>query len=199
MRNLRLEISRKIFHIVSILLLLVPLHLWGRFSITILMAFMLVVIFPISYFKIKNRFTLWFWQIIKWVERDKNLKMPARQAFSLAIGILISSLIFDEKILQISIISTAIYDGFATIFGLLFGKHKFPWGKSLEGTIGGILFNTAALMWVIPMKYALLISIFVALVENFSSSDKWFLDDNLLIPILTGIFIKFFIHQICLF
>ncbi|WP_297453030.1 hypothetical protein [Persephonella sp.] len=163
------------------------------------MAFMLVMIFPISYFKIKNKFTLWFWQIIKWVERDKNLKMPARQAFSLAIGMLISSLIFDEKTLQISIISTAVYDGFATIFGILFGKHKFPWGKSLEGTIGGIVFNIAALSLITSLSYALLISIFVAFVENFSRSDKWFLDDNLIIPIFTGIFVKFFIHKICLF
>ena len=187
MRNLRLEISRKIFHIVSILLLLVPLYLWGRFSIAILMTFMLVVIFPISYFKIKNRFTLWFWQIIEWVERDKNLKMPARQAFSLAIGMLISSLIFDEKILQISIISTAVYDGFATIFGLLFGKHKFPWGKSLEGTLGGVVLNAMALTLIIPINYAVIISIFIALVENFSNSNKWFLDDNLLIPVLSGV------------
>ena len=187
MRNLRLEISRKIFHIVSILLLLVPLYLWGRYSITILMALMLVVIFPISYFKIKNRFTLWFWQIIKWVERDKNLKMPARQAFSLAIGMLISSLIFDEKILQISIISTAVYDGFATIFGLLFGKHKFPWGKSLEGTLGGVVLNAMALTLIIPINYAVIISIFIALVENFSNSNKWFLDDNLLIPVFSGV------------
>ncbi|WP_029521545.1 hypothetical protein [Persephonella sp. IF05-L8] len=187
MRNLRLEISRKIFHVVSILFLLVPLYLWGRYSITILMALMLVVIFPISYFKIKNRFTLWFWQIIEWVERDKNLKMPARQAFSLAIGMLISSLIFDEKILQISIISTAVYDGFATIFGLLFGKHKFPWGKSLEGTLGGVVLNAMALTLIIPINYAVIISIFIALVENFSNSNKWFLDDNLLIPVLSGV------------
>ncbi len=194
MRNLRLEVSRKIFHIVSILFLLFPLYLWGRYSIAILMTFMLIVIFPISYFRIKNRFTFWFWQIIKWVERDKNLEMPARQAFSLAIGMLISSLIFDEKILQISIVSTAVYDGFATIFGILFGKHKFPWGKSLEGTVGGILFNTAALSLITPLSNAFLISIFVAFVENFSRSDKWFLDDNLLIPIFTGIFAKFFIY-----
>ncbi|WP_457635448.1 diacylglycerol/polyprenol kinase family protein [Persephonella sp.] len=189
MSNLRLEIKRKIFHIFSILLLLIPLYLFGKFSVAVIMFFMVVFLFPISFFRIRNIFTLWFWKIIDLVERKENIKvLPARQAFSLAVGILITSLVFDEKILQISIISTAVYDGFATIIGLLIGKHKFPWGKSLEGTLGGILFNTLALSMVIPVEYAFIISLFVAVVENLSRSDVWFLDDNLLIPVFTGLF-----------
>ncbi len=187
--NLRLEIKRKIFHILSILSLLLPLYVLGKYSVTIIMFFMIVFLFPVSYFRIKNVFTLWFWKIIQLVEREKNIKvLPARQAFSLAIGILISSLVFDERILQISIISTAVYDGFATIIGMLFGKHKFPWGKSLEGTAGGVLFNTLALSVIIPVEYAFIISLFVAVVENLSRSDVWILDDNLLIPVFTGLF-----------
>ncbi|WP_293442489.1 hypothetical protein [Persephonella sp.] len=189
MSNLRLEIKRKIFHIFSILSLLLPLYLFGKYSVAIIMFLMVIFLFPVSFFRIKNIFTLWFWKIIDLVEREKNLKaLPARQAFSLAIGILITSLVFDERILQISIISAAVYDGFATIFGLLFGKHKFPWGKSLEGTAGGILFNTLALSMVIPVEYAFIISLFVAFVENLSRSDVWFLDDNYLIPVFTGLF-----------
>ena len=189
MSNLRLEIKRKFFHIFSILFLLVPLYLFGRFSVSVIMFFMVVFLFPVSFFRIKNVFTIWFWKIIDIVEREKNIKvLPARQAFSLAVGILITSLVFDDRILQISIISIAVYDGFATITGLLIGKHKFPWGKSLEGTLGGIIFNTLALSWIIPIEYAVIISLFVAVVENLSVSDIWFLDDNLLIPIFTGLF-----------
>lgn len=189
MSNLRLEIKRKIFHIISILSLLVPLYIFGKFSVAGIMLFMIVFLFPVSFFRIKNIFTLWFWKIIDVVERKENIKvLPARQAFSLSVGILITSLIFDERILQISIISTAVYDGFATIIGLLIGKHKFPWGKSLEGSVGGILFNTAALSMIIPVEYALTVSLFVAVVENLSRSDVWFLDDNLLVPIFTGLF-----------
>ncbi len=189
MSNLRLEIKRKIFHIFSILTLLLPLYMFGKYSVAIIMFFMIVFLFPVSFFRIKNVFTLWFWKIIDLVERKENIKvLPARQAFSLAVGFLITSLVFDEGILQICIISTAVYDGFATIIGLLTGKHKFPWGKSLEGTLGGILFNTLALSMVIPVEYAFIISLFVAVVENLSRSDVWFLDDNLLIPVFTGLF-----------
>ena len=129
---MRLELLRKIFHIVSILLLLVPLKLFGKFSITILMFLMLLIFFPISYFRIKNKLTYPFWKLLEYVERQQNWEtIPGKQAFSLAVGLIIVSLLFSEKELEVAIISTAIYDGVATIVGKLFGKHKIPFTKKM--------------------------------------------------------------------
>ncbi|SNZ02301.1 Dolichol kinase [Persephonella hydrogeniphila] len=189
MRNLRVEIPRKLFHILSILSLLIPLYLFGKFSISVLMGLMVLFLLPVSYLKIKNSLTSWYWKIIQLVEREENIKkLPARQAFSLATGMFISSVIFDVKILQICIVSTAVYDGVATIVGLLWGKHRLPNGKSVEGSIAGVVLNTVFLLPFTDLFYSLLVSFFTSVIENISDSKKWYLDDNLLIPIGVGIF-----------
>lgn len=186
---MRLELLRKIFHIVSILLLLVPLKLFGKFSITILMFLMLLIFFPISYFRIKNKLTYPFWKLLEYVERQQNWEtIPGKQAFSLAVGLIIVSLLFSEKELEVAIISTAIYDGVATIVGKLFGKHKIPFTKkSVEGTLAGIIINSLFLLLILPVWKSIFISVIVALVELMAKSERWYLDDNILIPIVSAI------------
>ena len=186
---MRLELLRKIFHIVSILLLLVPLKLFGKFSVTILMFLMLLIFFPISYFRIKNKLTYPFWKLLEYVERQQNWEtIPGKQAFSLAVGLIIVSLLFSEKELEVAIISTAIYDGVATIVGKLFGKHKIPFTKkSVEGTVAGIIINSLFLLLILPVWKSIFISVIVALVELMAKSERWYLDDNILIPIVSAI------------
>ncbi len=186
---MRLELLRKIFHIVSILLLLVPLKLFGKFSITILMFLMLLIFFPISYFRIKNKLTYPFWKLLEYVERQQNWEtIPGKQAFSLAVGLIIVSLIFSEKELEVAIISTAIYDGVATIVGKLSGKHKIPFTKkSVEGTVAGIIINSLFLLLILPIWKSIFISVIVASVELMAKSEKWYLDDNILIPIVSAV------------
>ena len=186
---MRLELLRKIFHIVSILLLLVPLKLFGKFSITILMFLMLLIFFHISYFRIKNKLTYPFWKLLEYVERQQNWEtIPGKQAFSLAVGLIIVSLLFSEKELEVAIISTAIYDGVATIVGKLSGKHKVPFTKkSVEGTLAGIIINSLFLLLILPVWKSIFISVIVASVELMAKSEKWYLDDNILIPIVSAI------------
>ncbi len=186
---MRLELLRKIFHIVSILLLLVPLKLFGKFSVTILMFLMLLIFFPISYFRIKNKLTYPFWKLLEYVERQQNWEtIPGKQAFSLAVGLIIVSLLFSEKELEVAIISTAIYDGVATIVGKLSGKHKIPFTKkSVEGTVAGIIINSLFLLLILPVWKSIFISVIVALVELMAKSERWYLDDNILIPIVSAI------------
>ena len=192
MGNLKVEIPRKLFHIFGILTLLIPLQLWGSLSVALIMGFMLVVLFPISIFKIKSRWTYLFWKVIEFLEREENLKtVPAKQAFSLAAGIGLTALLFSEEVVEMVIVTTAVYDGTATIIGLIWGKHKLPNGKSLEGTIGGVLLNSLFLSFFVPVYYSLITSIFSAVVENLSSRKRWYTDDNFLIPILTGMFLYF--------
>ncbi len=187
---MKTELLRKIFHIISIASLLIPLELFGKYSITVLMGLMLLIFFPIAFFRIKNPVTYIFWKILDYVEREENWKtLPAKQAFSLAIGLILVSLFFDEKILKIAILTTAVYDGFATIFGKLFGKHKIPFTKkSVEGTVGGIIINALVLSFIIPFYESFLVSIFAAFIELFANSKRWFLDDNFLIPVSVSLF-----------
>ncbi len=155
----------------------------------ILMFLMLLIFFPISYFRIKNKLTYPFWKLLEYVERQQNWEtIPGKQAFSLAVGLIIVSLLFSEKELEVAIISTAIYDGVATIVGKLSGKHKVPFTKkSVEGTLAGIIINSLFLLLILPVWKSIFISVIVASVELMAKSEKWYLDDNILIPIVSAI------------
>jgi dolichol kinase len=191
--DVKKEILRKIFHIVSILALLIPLEIFGKYSISVLMGIMLIVFFPIAFFNIRNRITWIFWKVLELVERDFNWeKLPARQAFSLASGLLFSSLIFPEKVVEVAVVCVAVYDGFSTIFGITLGKHKinifrFRLKKSYEGSFAGFFFNTIALIFLVPLYKAVILSIITGIIELFSSNKIWYLDDNFLIPVFVSI------------
>ncbi len=189
---MKIEILRKLFHILSISFLIVPLEIFGKTGIITLMGIMLLIFLPVSYFRIKNPLTYPFWKLLEFVEREENWKtLPGKQAFSLAVGLIIISLFFDKETVKIAILTTAVYDGFATIIGKLFGKHKIPFTKkSIEGTFGGILFNTLVLSFFIPAGKAFLVSIFASLVELFGNSKKWYLDDNILVPVFVSLFVS---------
>jgi len=179
------EILRKIFHIFSILSLIIPVEIFGKYSITVLMFLMLAIFLPISYFRIKNPLTTPFWKILEYVERDFNWKaLPGRQAYALGAGLLAVSILFNTETLEIAIITTAIYDGIATIVGKLYGKHKISGlNKSYEGTISGIIVNSLSLMIFLNPVKAVLISIAAAIIELSADSKKWYLDDNFIIPL----------------
>ncbi len=191
--DIQKEIIRKVFHIVSILALLIPLEMFGKYSISVLMGIMLLVFFPITFFNIRNKFTWFFWKLLEFVERDFNWeKLPARQAFSLAFGLLFSSLFFPQKIVEVAIVCVAVYDGFSTIFGITLGKHKiqilgFKLRKSYEGSFAGFFFNTLALIFFVPFYQAVILSFITGTIELFSSNKVWYLDDNILIPIFVSI------------
>jgi len=187
------EIIRKIFHIFSILFLLIPLHFFGKYSITALMIFMMLIFYPISKFKIQNKLTFLFWKILEYIERERNMKtLPAKQAFALAFGLIFVSVFFDEKILSISIISIAVFDGVATLVGKYFGKIKLFGKKTLEGTVSGIIANSVSLYFFLQDFWvSILISIFVAIVEIYSSDEDILTDDNFTVPVATAFFCWF--------
>lgn len=184
------EIYRKLFHIVSILLLLIPLNIFGKYSITILMILMLVIFYPISRYKIKNKLTEPFWILLEFIERKENLEtLPAKQAFSLALGLIIVSLLFDKNITTISIICLAIYDGVATIVGRFFGKVEIINKRTLEGTTAGFIANVFILfLFVKDIWISILITIATVLIEISSSKDDILTDDNFTIPVGVAFF-----------
>lgn len=184
------ELSRKLFHIISILLLLIPLYTCGNYCLASILAFFVVVFFIISKFRIKNHLTNLYWLLLDKIERDENLKsLPAKQAFSLALSLILISLIFPREIVAISIITLAVYDGFSTIGGKFFGKTKLINNRTLEGASVGIIANTLVLMWFIGFWNALLVSVFAALLEMFSRPNSIFTDDNFTIPIGTALLV----------
>ena len=178
------EIYRKLFHIFSILLLLIPLYLCGNTCLASILGAFLIIFFFISKFQVNNTLTKLYWALLEKIEREENLKtLPAKQAFSLAISLIIVSLLFPKEIVAVSIITLAVYDGISTIAGKLFGTHKLINNRSIEGTLAGLIINTLVLSYFIGFWNALIVSIFAGILEMFSTSDSIFSDDNFTIPL----------------
>ena len=96
----------------------------------------------------------------------------------------------------------AFGDGMASLVGMSIGKHKLPWnrGKSWAGTLAYWVFGTAGcvtlLLWTAEgterayaLPFALGISAAAALLAALLESLPQGLDDNLGVPLVTGLFL----------
>ena len=128
--------------------------------------------------------------IIEKVERKKETHIPGRAALSFTLGVILSTILFysfDKLILVGAILALTFGDGFSTIIGKTFGKRKTTDGKTIEGTIGGIIAATIALSLFFNFEIALATAIFAMLAEYIP------INDNYTIPIVTGIVLIFLV------
>ena len=101
------------------------------------------------------------------------------------IGSTITIMAFNENIAIISLLIMSISDSAAAIIGIKYGKTKL-FNKSLEGSIA-FLFTTALIVFILSPAY-FIINIFSVLTATFIELlSTPTLNDNLLIPISTGI------------
>jgi len=122
--------------------------------------------------------------IIEKVERTKENHIPGRAALSFTLGIILSAIIFysfDKLILLGAILTLTFGDGFSTIIGKAIGKRKTFDGKTMEGTIAGIIAATIALSFFFNLEIALATAIFGMLAEYIP------INDNYAIPLVSGL------------
>ena len=117
--------------------------------------------------------------------------MPGWGAITALAGMLIALYIFPQDIAFASILILSIGDGFAALIGKM-GKTKTPFSKkkTWEGTLSGILTATIAASFFVPFYIAFISSIVAMFVELVDFKFKGVIDDNLLIPIISGIVIS---------
>jgi dolichol kinase len=72
----------------------------------------------------------------------------------------------------------AVLDGVATIAGIRFGRTRISNGKSVEGTVAGIIVTFLVLLLFISIPGALIVAVIAGIIEMFSP-----VDDNLVIPV----------------
>ncbi|MEM2913968.1 MAG: haloacid dehalogenase-like hydrolase [Candidatus Bathyarchaeia archaeon] len=102
-----------------------------------------------------------------------------------AFGMMLSLLIFPEPIGYVSISVLTFGDGFASIFGSMFGKKCIPYnkGKKLEGTLFGFLFAfSASLLFVNPLK-----AFITSAVGMFVETLPLPVNDNVTVPVASGL------------
>jgi phytol kinase len=114
--------------------------------------------------------------LVKYVDRCDPL--PGKGALFFAISALACVILFSKPVVVPALVSLAVLDGVASIAGTRFGRNRIYNGKSLEGTIAGIIITFVVLLLVMPVPGALVVAVSAGIIEMFSP-----IDDNLVIPI----------------
>lgn len=127
-------------------------------------------------------------------EKRKAVK-PFIGAYWFYIGCGLSFILFPHKAALAASAILAVGDSFSTLIGIHFGKHKIADNKSFEGALAFFISSfVISLLFVKPLLgFA---GAFIGAVVELSIPPKtskrssWLLDDNLLIPIISGLVVS---------
>ena len=109
---------------------------------------------------------------------DRCDPLPGKGALFFVISALLCVILFPKPVVVPALISLAVLDGIATIAGIRIGRTRIYNGKSLEGTVAGIVVTFLVLLLVMPVPGALIVAIIAGIIELYSP-----VDDNLVIPV----------------
>ncbi|MCR9204628.1 MAG: SEC59/DGK1/VTE5 family protein [Halobacteriovoraceae bacterium] len=109
-----------------------------------------------------------------------------------ALGTSLSLFLFNEKIAILSILFLIFSDPISSFFGILLGRDKILPNKSLQGSLAG--FITCYLVTLLYLRYygmeslaSLGFAMCAGIVGAISELFSVFVDDNLTIPVLSGL------------
>lgn len=138
------ECYRQILHI-AVALFIIPLRwFWFWYAIEIALAAFLWNLFIMP---------MWFKDSFRPVEKQKGYSTGM---LVYPLSIMIMALVFPLPILAAGWAVLSLSDGFATLFGKLFGKTALPWNKnktwigSFSFWISAAIFGWIALLWTVP-------------------------------------------------
>lgn len=178
--DITLEIKRQAFHLVALLLWLVPV-LYFPFWLALL-TFLAVLGTNLAVVKRVEPFYGFFRVFIDHLERDSNLNRPSLQALYANAGIFISYLFFGE-LSTVGIVVLAVGDSLSTLVGKLLGTTPLfnSARKTAEGSGAFFLSVYIVLLMILQNnREAVLVSSLSTLIESFDLK----VDDNLILPIV---------------
>lgn len=139
----------------------------------------------------------WLARLLQLVERPRKYDFPGSGAFYLLLGVGLTILAYDVKIAYASILILAMGDSFNHLYESRVPKNwNLPWNrrKSLRGIIFGVVAGTFAAQFFVPVIPALFASSTAILLESYPwRVGKFFLDDNLIVPLTAGAVLTIFV------
>lgn len=197
--SLKGEVERQIIHLFTGITLILLIRVAGDTALAILLLLLSIYV-TASVVLMTNKLPLSLSTFLcRWGRLSKQT-IPLKGTFLLLCGITLTLILFPEQIVYASIAIVAFGDSVATAVGVLLGKHKLPYSekKTVEGTVSGIIAaSLASSLFVTPVQ-ALIGSVGGMLLESvidlqtiheFNSQMifKFFLNDNILIPLFSGL------------
>lgn len=128
---------------------------------------------------------------IRGSEKKRFLYAP----IALLLGAALSLLIFPIPIASAVILIVAFADTAATLIGRTSGGHRIPYNanKSIEGSCGALIVGFLCAYIFLPFVPALAAGIIASLIESLPL--KNIVDDNLSVPLGTGVMLQFIVHS----
>ncbi|MCD6098121.1 hypothetical protein J7K18_04425 [bacterium] len=181
------EVLRKLVHLGA---LVIPTLYWflpWKFSITVLSLVTFGVVLADVSRLIHTPLTRFIYRKVGHMLRRHEYKKFTGASYILTASLLVI-LVFPKPIAVTVLVYIIVGDTAASIFGKLFGRTKLTRGKSLEGSLA---FLTFAFLASVPVPYVPTTTKFLgAMFATFIEFLPLKLDDNLTVPVLTGLFLK---------
>ena len=186
-----IELKRKLFHLFVVLLPVLHILGFSREMIMILFTLLVILIFPLEYYRLKHpeRF------LKRYIRKSEIGQIAAY--FPFILGGYIIYLLFDWRITTYALFISAFGDASAAIIGTYYGKHRLPFTKrkSVEGTIAAFSVSLLVILLldlidrsVVINPLAMLAPIIIIGTDFIEDPPNTFLSDNFLNPIICGIF-----------
>ncbi len=189
-----LHITRKLWHMATGLIGLTFYYKSGLttdFMATVLLIFSGCSFF-IEYLRLRNeKINQFLMVLMKPVMRESEKSSVSGMPFY-ALGVSLSLFFFPERIAILSVLFLIFADPIASFCGILYGRDKILPNKSLQGTIAAftvcyIVTLVYGLIHASPSMNLLIFAIAGGLIGAISELCSQFVDDNLCIPVISGL------------
>lgn len=148
--------------------------------------------FMVEYARLRNEKMNQFLMVfMKPIMRESEKNSVSGMPFY-ALGVSLSLFFFPERIAILSVLFLIFADPIASFCGILYGRDKILPNKSLQGTIAAfsvcyIVTLVYGLIHASPSMNLLIFSILAGIIGAVSELCSQFVDDNLCIPVISGL------------
>ncbi|MFA4907328.1 MAG: hypothetical protein WC602_03590 [archaeon] len=134
-------------------------------------------------FLLKQGYTLpLVWRFHHHLKRGYEERYPLLGAIMFLVGALLAQLVFAKPLVALGAMIVLVYgDSVSTAIGTHFGSMKWVGGKSIEGTLSGLVVSFLFLLALFPAGIAFAAALVGMLGEAVP------LEDNIVVPIVTGL------------
>ncbi len=178
------EFRRKGIHACS---LFVPMLAGVNYLLTLKILILITILYLASEWARLNgiRFPI-LSSITRLCVRSSERRRLAYAPVTLALGVVLSLVLFPALVACVTITILACADSMATIVGKFYGKIRIPYNhkKSLEGSVAFYITAFMCAVIYVPLKTALIVSLVSCIIESLPIEF-----DNISIPLGTGLFL----------
>lgn len=151
-----------------------------------------VLAFLVEFLRLRNeKLNVLLMKVMKPVMRESERNSTSGLPFY-ALGVSLALFFFPERIAVLASLFLIFADPIASFFGILYGRDKILPNKSLQGTIAAftvcyILTLIYGLIYAAPTMDLLVFAIAAGIIGAISEMCSQFVDDNLCIPVVSGL------------